>query len=39
MDRLCVKFTGKSSAYGLVEAAAIERETNATVDSSPASVG
>lgn len=29
MDRWCVKFTGKSSADGLVEAAAIERETNA----------
>ncbi len=39
MDRLCVKFTGKSSAHGLVEAAAIERDTNATVESSPASVG
>jgi multidrug efflux pump len=29
MDRWCVKFTGKSSADGLVEAATIERETNA----------
>jgi multidrug efflux pump len=28
MDRLCVKFTGKSSAYGLIKAAEIERETS-----------
>ena len=27
MDRLCMKFTGKSSAHGLVKAAEIERET------------
>ena len=27
MDKLCVKFTGKSSAYGLIKAAEIERET------------
>jgi len=27
MDRLCVKFTGHSSAHGLVKAAEIERET------------
>ncbi len=29
MDRLCVKFTGKSSAHGLKKAAEIERETEA----------
>ncbi|HEY8994574.1 MAG TPA: efflux RND transporter permease subunit [Lacunisphaera sp.] len=29
MDRLCVKFTGHSSAHGLVKAAEIERETEA----------
>jgi len=28
MDRLCVKFTGKSSAHGLIKAAEIERETS-----------
>ena len=33
MDRWCVKFTGKSSADGLVEAATIERETNAAEES------
>ncbi len=27
MDKLCVKFTGKSSAHGLIKAAEIERET------------
>ena len=27
MDRLCFKFTGKSSAHGLKKAAQIERET------------
>ena len=27
MDRLCVRFTGKSSAHGLIKAAQIERET------------
>jgi multidrug efflux pump len=27
MDRLCVKFTGHSSAHGLVRAAEIDRET------------
>ena len=27
MDRLCVRFTGKTSAHGLVKAAEIERET------------
>jgi len=29
MDKLCVKFTGKSSAHGLIKAAEIERETAA----------
>jgi multidrug efflux pump len=28
MDRLCVRFTGKSSAHGLIKAAQIERETS-----------
>ncbi|MBI2814145.1 MAG: efflux RND transporter permease subunit [Opitutae bacterium] len=28
MDRLCVKFTGHSSAHGLIKAAEIERETS-----------
>jgi multidrug efflux pump len=27
MDRLCVKFTGRSSAHGLIRAAEIEKET------------
>ena len=27
MDRICVRFTGKSSAHGLIQAAEIERET------------
>jgi multidrug efflux pump len=29
MDRVCLRFTGKSSAHGLVKAAEIERETEA----------
>jgi multidrug efflux pump len=28
MDKLCVRFTGKSSAHGLIKAAEIERETS-----------
>jgi multidrug efflux pump len=36
MDRLCVRFTGKSSAYGLVKAAEIERETHKFAEASPA---
>lgn len=32
MDRICMKFTGKSSAHGLVKAAEIERETLAMAD-------
>ena len=28
MDKLCVKFTGHSSAHGLIKAAEIERETS-----------
>ena len=28
VDRLCIKFTGHSSAHGLKKAAEIERETN-----------
>jgi multidrug efflux pump len=36
MDRLCVKFTGHSSAHGLVKAAEIERETEAVTAAAPA---
>ncbi|MEI6107365.1 MAG: efflux RND transporter permease subunit [Opitutae bacterium] len=36
MDKLCVKFTGKSSAHGLIKAAQIERETDGVSD--PAAV-
>jgi multidrug efflux pump len=33
MDRACMKFSGKSSAHGLIQAAEIERETNAAAGS------
>ena len=33
MDRLCVKFTGHSSAHGLIKAEEIERETAAAAGS------
>jgi multidrug efflux pump len=37
MDKLCVRFTGKSSAHGLIKAAEIERETSAQApDPAPA---
>jgi multidrug efflux pump len=35
MDRLCVKFTGHSSAHGLIRAAEIERETVAAAVAEP----
>jgi multidrug efflux pump len=35
MDRLCVKFTGHSSAHGLIRAAEIDRETTAVENSVP----
>ncbi len=35
MDRICVKFTGKSSAYGLKRADEIDRETRALASSGP----
>lgn len=35
MDRLCVKFTGHSSAHGLIRAAEIDRETNDAAPSEP----
>jgi multidrug efflux pump len=36
MDRVCMKFTGRSSAHGLVKAAEIERETEAATASAAA---
>jgi multidrug efflux pump len=36
MDRLCVRFTGRHSAHGLVKAAEIERETSAVTTARPA---
>ncbi len=33
MDRMCLKFTGHSSAHGLIKAAEIERETDAAAGS------
>jgi multidrug efflux pump len=35
MDRLCVKLTGRSSAYGLIRAAEIERETVTPAEPQP----
>jgi multidrug efflux pump len=32
MDRLCRRLTGKSSAHGLIQAAAIDRETRETTN-------
>jgi hypothetical protein len=36
MDRMCMKFTGHSSAHGLIRAAEIDRETMNAEDPMPA---
>ena len=36
MDRICVKFTGHSSAHGLIRAAEIDRETAGVDSAEPA---
>jgi multidrug efflux pump len=36
MDRLCRRLTGKSSAHGLIQAAAIDRETRETANANAA---
>jgi multidrug efflux pump len=39
MDRLCRRLTGKSSAHGLIQAAAIDRETRALANASSGEQG